>query len=82
MRGRVGFRVWVGVGVRGRVGIRVVARVKGRRRVGVWPVVWSRGIPPTCNSGVPPRFADSGVLARFGLVRAKMLVAPMDLHRG
>ena len=80
--GRVRFRVWVRVGVRVRVGIRVVARVKGRRRVGVWPVVWCRGIPPTCNSGVPLRFADPGVLPRFRFVRAQMLVAPMDLHWG
>ena len=73
--GRVRFRVWVRVGVRVRVGIRVVARVKGRRRVGVWLVVWSRGTPPTCSSGVPPRFADPWVLPSLG-------VAPMDLHLG
>ena len=71
--GRVRFRVWVRVRVRVRVGIRVVARVKDRRRVGVWLVVWSRGIPPSCNSGVPPRFADPWVLPSLG-------VAPMDTH--
>ena len=51
-----------------RVGIRVMARVKGRSRVRVRLVVWSRGTRPqaTCDSAVPPRFGDSGVLPRFG----------------
>ena len=66
VRGRGRFRVWVTVGVRGRVGIRVMARINGRSRGRVGLVVWSRGIPPTYDSGRPPRFANSWVLPRFG----------------